>query len=55
MTFETEQALEEVYFKAHALSRNTGQKVGEKNDLYITIEQLMDILLQIKNNLGQRQ
>lgn len=52
MTFETEQALEEVYFKASALSRNTGQKAGEKNDLYVTLEQLMDLLLQIKNNIG---
>ena len=49
MTFETETALEEVYFKASALARNTHQVVGEKRDMYITLEQLMDLLMQMKS------
>lgn len=49
MNFETEQYLEEVYFKASELSRNAHQVVGRKNDLYVTLEQLMDILLKLKS------
>lgn len=48
MNFETEQYLEEVYFKASEISRGNNQVVGEKNDNYITLEQLTNILMSFK-------
>lgn len=39
---------EEIYFEATKIARQMKQTVGEKNDYYITLEQLMS-LLQILN------
>lgn len=38
-----------IYIKAIDIAKQNNQVVGEKNDLYITLEQLMDIL---KNDCG---
>ena len=35
---------EEVYLKADKLAKKLRQTVGEKNDYYITLEQLMNII-----------
>lgn len=42
--------MEELYFEATKTARQYGQTVGEKNDYYITLEQLMSLiqLLQMK-------
>ncbi len=36
--------LEETYEKAHKIAHKNKQTVGEKHDLYITLEQLSQIL-----------
>jgi hypothetical protein len=36
--------MEEIYFKADKIAKTNNQTVGEKNDYYITLEQLMDII-----------
>lgn len=36
--------IEQIYLQADELAKGMKQKAGEKNDLYITLEQLMMIL-----------
>lgn len=36
--------LEEIYIQATKIARENKQTVGEKNNFYITLEQLMEIL-----------
>ncbi len=42
----TQQEAVAIYAKAITLSRATNQTVGDKNDYYITIEQLESIFLE---------
>lgn len=41
--------IEQVYLQANEVSRGFRQTVGKKNDLYITLEQLMMILEKFKS------
>lgn len=36
--------LEQIYLDAYAVARKNNQTVGEKNDYYLTVEQLEHIL-----------
>lgn len=40
--------LEQIYLQATELSRGQQQTIGDKNDFYITLEQLMMILEKFK-------
>lgn len=45
MKEEIQKTKENVYLDAHAAAVKGGQKVGEKHDFYITLDQLNEILL----------
>lgn len=42
--------MEELYFKATELAQMLQQTIGEKNDYYITLKQLMDLMSRIAMN-----
>jgi hypothetical protein len=43
----------DIYGAAHGVACAHKQKIGEKNDYYITLEQLMSILMQHLNETSQ--
>jgi hypothetical protein len=43
----------DIYGAAHNLARVNNQTVGERRDYYITLEQLMDILMQHLNETSK--
>lgn len=45
--------LPEIYAQAIVLARANKQIVGDKNDYYITLEQLEKILILVRDGLGE--
>jgi hypothetical protein len=45
--------MQKVYFEANVLAIGNDQKIGEKNDYYITLEQLMNVMTTIKNSQSE--